>query len=110
MLVVQLALVAVAGILGIVAHELTHWTAARLCGYRTAVRWTDIECVWWSRRGWSWQDYAIRLAPVFVGLGALPVLFLYPSVPVWVAWLVYTVGGVRDDVADSWRRWRAASP
>lgn len=94
------AAVLVCGLLGAFLHEAAHylvWLATgrgpRLDVQGLAVDWTRgpdrVEP----------RDRVAAVAPVLLGLLLLPVVVGVGGLPVWIGWLVLTLGGAREDWA-----------
>lgn len=95
-----IAVLVVGGVIGAICHELTHWVVAWVLGRPASIRWRAFETVWESDGERGPRDYAISLAPLSVGLGVLAYVLTTPltlSLPVWIAWGVYTLNGSLAD-------------
>jgi len=90
-----------AGLLAAALHELTHWAVARLGGRRTWIVWCELNCYHeLPLAGPTALDYAVGVAPFAVGsLAAVAWVLagLEVSVPLLVAWGVYTLNGIPND-------------
>lgn len=99
-----LALTAIAGIAAVIAHEVTHYAAARIVGRSATIDWRAVDTVWRVDDHVEARDRAIMLAPVLIGLALIPAYAAAVSTPgdVWlpatVAWGMYTLGGIKDDI------------
>ena len=93
--------VALAGgaVVGVVAHELTHYIVARMLGIPATIGWLELETYFVaSDERTEWRDVVAGSAPVLVGTTTFP-LTLYALVGVggslgvamFMAWLFYTV-------------------
>lgn len=91
----------VGGLIGAIAHELTHYGVARLCGYPTSISWRDLT-TYWRVTHTPRLSALVAAAPFLVGLGAIGLVLAMGSVltdlGVLAAWLLYTFGGVHNDL------------
>jgi len=91
----------VAGLGAAVLHELTHYGVARLAGREAWVKWRELNCYHClPLSGPTFADYLVGAAP-FVGGASAAVgwllLGLEITIPVVVAWGVYTLNGIPND-------------
>jgi len=97
----NIGIVVIAGLLGMVAHELTHWSVAWLCRRPARINWRTVETVWRTGDGRDVRDYLIGLAPLSLGLGIGIYLFqtgTVVSLAGWIAWGIYTLNGSLADL------------
>lgn len=88
-----------AGALGFIAHELTHYLTARALGRDAVIRWSRAETAYTASGVPDWRDRAIGAAPLVVGVALAPAVALAGgALPGIVAWLVYTFGGIPNDL------------
>lgn len=90
--------VVVAGVAGALLHELAHFIPWWLAGRRP-----DLD-VWAlevrptaGENRVQWFDRVAAGAPLFLGVLTAPALLLWPRADVWVAWVVFALGGARSD-------------
>lgn len=109
----ELALTVLACIAGFVAHELTHYTVALVLARRPSIDWRALETEYLVADGPDLGSAIIRGAPFALGLASAVAVWLAlarvpaPVVPTLLGWMVYTLGGIRNDVcAPIWRSTR----
>jgi len=91
----------VAGLGAVVAHELTHYVVLRAGGRDPDIDWWGLNTVWEGEGRIKNVDRLAAAAPMLLGI-ALAVVMMWPSgdrisLPAFVAWVVYTFGGVISD-------------
>lgn len=99
----------VAGVAGLVLHECSH--AAVAWGHRWDwhIDWRQLDTIVEpGQTVQGWEVAAFALAPFVVGVVSLPVLYLHPSLPALVGWVVLALGGIRNDTRMAVRATMAA--
>lgn len=84
-----------------VCHEGTHWLVARLLGRDAWVEWRELNCYHTlPMAGPEPRDYLVGVAPFAVG-SVVALAWLVAgfdvTIPVLVAWGVYTLNGIPND-------------
>lgn len=102
---VRALLLVVGGLVGVLAHEATHYAIVRIAGRDATLSLVELECRWvLPDDGPTWVDRLAARAPILVGC-AVGVLVLVGDVIVPLAWatvpgwLTYTAGGV---IGEAW--------
>lgn len=91
----------VAGLGAVVAHELTHYLVLKIGGRDPSIDWYGLNTVWEGEGRIKPVDRLAAAAPMLFGI-AVAVIAMWPagdpvSLPVFVAWVVYSFGGVISD-------------
>lgn len=85
------------GCTGFILHELTHFAIARAVGRRAWIDWRELST--YFSEGSGKGTVLIRFGPFGIGL-----LIMYPitvsgwSLPLVFFWVVYALGGIRNDI------------